>query len=67
MKKMSLGMAALLLAGATVFANGRVTNLPVVNNSKHECQGRCQKASKTGSCKSADACSDMKTCGGSCS
>jgi hypothetical protein len=33
---------------------------------KKECQGKCQKASKTGTCKNSKACSDMKTCGAKC-
>ena len=66
MKKISLGVAAILLAGATVFANGAVTK---TDNTKvkQECQGKCLKTFKTGSCKSDKACSDMKTCGGKCS
>ena len=65
MKTLSLGVVAILLAGATVFANGQVakTDSTMV---KKECQGKCQKASKTGTCKSNTACSDMKTCGGTC-
>jgi hypothetical protein len=66
MKKISLGVVAILLAGATVFANDTVTKIPA-KKVKPECQGRCQKIYKTGSCTSKDACSDMKTCGATCS
>jgi len=65
MKKLSLGVLAMLLAGATVFAQGPgVKNMP--KKEKQECQGTCQKKSKTGNCTSKDACSDMKTCGAKC-
>ena len=65
MKKLSLGVVAILLAGATVFASGPVAKIDSTMVKK-ECQGKCQKASKTGACKSDKACSDMKTCGGKC-
>ena len=66
MKRISLSVAAILLASATVFANGPVTK---TDNTKvkQECQGKCLKTFKTGTCKSDKACSDMKTCGGKCS
>jgi len=66
MKRISLGVAAILLAGATVFASGPVTKTNTTKV-KQECQGKCQKAAKTGSCKDKNYCPDMKTCGGKCS
>ncbi|MGZ3821881.1 MAG: hypothetical protein ACXVB6_14905 [Mucilaginibacter sp.] len=65
MKKLSLGVVAILLASATVFAIGPVAKVDSTMVKK-ECQGKCQKASKTGTCKSDKSCSDMKTCGGKC-
>jgi len=65
MKKLSLGVLAILLATATVLASGPVAKIDTVRV-KQECQGKCQKASKTGTCKNSKACTDMKTCGGKC-
>ncbi len=65
MKKLSLGVVAILLASATVFASGPVTKIDSTLVKK-ECQGKCQRASKTGMCKSSKGCTDMKTCGGKC-
>jgi len=66
MKRISLGVAALLLAGATVFAQGiEIKNYP--KKAKQECQGTCLKKNKTGKCTSQKACSDMNTCGATCS
>jgi hypothetical protein len=65
MKKLSLGVVAILLASATVFASGPVTKTESTKV-KQECRGRCQKASKTGTCKNSTGCPDMKTCGGKC-
>ena len=66
MKRISLGVAALLLAGATVFAQGiEIKSQP--KKAKQECQGTCLKKSKTQKCASSDTCSDMSTCGESCS
>jgi hypothetical protein len=65
MKKLSLGVVAILLASATVFANGSVAK----NDStivKKECQGKCLRVFKTGTCKDGKGCADMKTCGGKC-
>lgn len=66
MKKISLGVLAILLAGATVFANGTVTKTPV-KKAKQECQGRCLKTFKSQTCKDKDTCPDMRTCEGKCS
>ena len=66
MKKISLSVAAILLASATVFANGPVTKTDATKV-RQECQGKCLKTFKAGSCKSDKTCSDMKTCGGKCS
>jgi hypothetical protein len=66
MKTISLGVVALLLAGATVFAQDSATkNQP--KKAKQECQGTCLKKNKTGKCTSQNACSDMNTCGATCS
>ncbi|MDO3624569.1 hypothetical protein [Mucilaginibacter sp. BT774] len=66
MKRISLGVAALLLAGATVFAQGiEIKNQP--KKAKQGCQGTCLKKNKTGKCTSKNACSDMNTCGATCS
>jgi hypothetical protein len=68
MKKLSLGVLAVLLAGATLFAKGpEIKNAVKKEKPKHECEGRCQKQIKTGTCNYPDACPDMKTCGGKCS
>lgn len=66
MKKLSLGVVAILLASATVFASGPVAKSDSTKT-KMECQRKCQKVSKTGACKDSKACSDMKTCGSKCS
>lgn len=67
MKKISLSAVAILLAAATLFAEGTemVKNRP--NKAKQECQDICLKKNKTGTCMSQDACSDMRTCGATCS
>ncbi|HTK20210.1 MAG TPA: hypothetical protein VL442_11870 [Mucilaginibacter sp.] len=67
MKKISLSAAAILLAAATLFAEGTemIKNHP--KKAKQECQGTCLKKFKTQKCTSQDACSDMKTCGATCS
>ena len=66
MKKISLGVVALLLAGATVFANGPVTKTDSTKT-KQECQGKCLKTYKSGTCKDKKYCPDMGTCEGKCS
>jgi len=66
MKTISLSVAAILLAGATVFANGPVAKINKVQT-KQECQGKCLKTSKSGTCKDKNSCPDMKTCGAKCS
>jgi hypothetical protein len=66
MKKISLGVLAILLASATVFAND-IAKKPVVKKAKQECEGKCLKTSKTGTCKDSNSCPDMKTCGAKCS
>ncbi|MBV8388452.1 MAG: hypothetical protein JO080_01495 [Mucilaginibacter sp.] len=66
MKKISLSVMAILLAGATLFAEGTemIKNQP--KKAKQECQGTCLKKFKTGKCTSAATCSDMRTCGSTC-
>ena len=64
MKKISLGVVAILLAGATVFANGPVAK---TDTTKQECKGQCVKSTKTNSCKNKATCSDMKSCQNRCS
>ena len=66
MKKISLSAAAILLAVATLFAEGTEMMKNQPKKPKHECQGTCLKKFKTGKCTSRDACSDMKTCGATC-
>jgi hypothetical protein len=66
MKKISLSVVAILLAGATVFANGPVAKTNTVQTKK-ECQGRCLKVFKSETCKDKNSCPDMKTCGAKCS
>ena len=65
MKKLSLGLLAMLLAVTTVFANGPVAKTDTTKV-KQECQGKCLRVFKTGTCKSNRYCSDMKTCGSKC-
>ena len=67
MKKISLSAVAILLAAATLFAEGTemVKNQP--KKARQECQGTCLKKFKTGKCAGSDACSDMNTCGATCS
>ncbi|MDB5152043.1 MAG: hypothetical protein JWR54_794 [Mucilaginibacter sp.] len=66
MKKISLGVVAILLTGATVFANGPVAKTDTAQTKK-ECQGRCLKVSKSGTCKDKNSCPDMNSCGAKCS
>jgi hypothetical protein len=66
MKKISLSVVAILLAGATVFANGPVAKINKVQT-KQECQGKCLKTYKSGTCKDKNTCPDMRTCDGKCS
>ena len=64
MKRISLGVVAILLASATVFANGTVAKS---DSTKVECKGQCPKNIKTNSCKNKATCSDMRSCQGRCS
>ena len=66
MKKISLSAVAILLAAATLFAEGTEMIKIQPKKAKQECQGTCLKKSKTQKCTSPDACSDMKTCGATC-
>jgi hypothetical protein len=66
MKKISLGVVAILLAAATVFANSTETKTSV-KKAKQECQGRCLKTFKSQTCKDKNTCPDMRTCEGKCS
>jgi hypothetical protein len=66
MKRISLGVAALLLAGATVFANGTVTKTGATKT-KQVCQGKCLKTYKSGTCTDKNTCPDRRTCDGKCS
>ena len=67
MKKISLSAMAILLVVATLFAEGTemIKNQP--KKAKQECQGTCLKKNKTGKCINPSACSDMNTCGATCS
>jgi hypothetical protein len=65
MKKISLGVVAMLLAGATVFANDTVTKNDT-KTVKKECAGQCAKNIKTGTCKNKATCSDMNSCKDRC-
>lgn len=65
MKKISLGVLAILLAGATVFASGTAVK-PDTKVVKKECTGQCAKNIKTGTCKDKATCSDMNSCKGRC-
>jgi len=66
MKKISLGVVAILLASATVFANGPVAKTDTTTVKK-ECAGQCQKNIKTNTCKNKSTCSDMNSCRNKCS
>ncbi|MBS1524820.1 MAG: hypothetical protein JST19_04165 [Bacteroidetes bacterium] len=65
MKRISLGVLALLLAGTTAFANGPVAKRDTTQ--KKECTGQCRKNIKTGTCKDKATCSDMNSCRNKCS
>jgi hypothetical protein len=67
MKKISLSAMAILLATATLFAGGTEMAKNQPEKAKQECQGTCLKKNKTGKCTSQNACSDMNTCGATCS
>lgn len=66
MKKISLGILAILLASTTVFANGPVAKTDTTK-AKTECKGQCSKGTKTGTCKDKATCSDMNSCKNRCS
>jgi len=66
MKKISLSAVAILLAAATLFAEGTEMAKNQPKKAKQECQGNCLKKFKTQKCTNSDACSDMKTCGATC-
>lgn len=65
MKSISLGILAILLAGATVFANGPVAkNVP--SKIKQECRkcpaGKCLKEGKAMNCPDKASCADKADC-----
>jgi hypothetical protein len=66
MKKLSLGVLAILLAGATVFANGPKTKTaPAPKKAKQECicpSGKCIKDGKTVDCPNPASCPDKANC-----
>jgi len=64
MKKISLGILTMLLAGATVFADGK-TDKTTTKKTKQECtctQGRCVKDGKVIDCPNPASCPDKATC-----
>jgi hypothetical protein len=73
MKKISLGVLAMLLAGATVFATGK-TDKTTPEKAKQECtcmQGKCVKDGKVTDCPNPAPCPDKdhctaKPCNGEC-
>jgi len=67
MKKISLSAVAILLAAATLFAEGTEIIKHQPKKAKQECQGTCLKKNKTGKCTGQGTCSDMNTCGETCS
>jgi hypothetical protein len=76
MKTISLGVLAILLAGATLFANGTDTKT-VTKRVKQECHscpsGTCMKDGKVVNCPDKASCPDkgdcheMMACPGKCS
>lgn len=64
MKKLSLGVLAILLAGATVFADGK-TDKPTTKKAKQECtcpSGKCVKDGKVVDCPNPASCPDKANC-----
>ena len=66
MKKISLSALAIVLACATVLADGHATKVNTTKPKK-ECAGQCQKNIKTGTCKDKSLCTDMNACRNRCS
>lgn len=64
MKKISLGVLVLLLAGATVFANGPVDKkAPKKAKQENTCaSGKCTKDGKTVNCPDPASCPDKADC-----
>jgi hypothetical protein len=67
MKKLSIVVLAIVLATATVFANGQGDKTVKAAQTKQECKGQCAKGTKTGTCKDKATCSDMNSCKNRCS
>ncbi|MGZ3750657.1 MAG: hypothetical protein ACXVB0_01340 [Mucilaginibacter sp.] len=65
MKKLSLGVVAVLLASAPVFAGGIIDK--TVKKAKQDCHGKCIKNGKTVNCPNKAACPDKATCVPACS
>jgi len=64
MKKISLGVLAILLAGATVFADGK-TDKTAPKKAKQEStckQGKCIKDGKVVDCHNPASCPDKANC-----
>jgi len=64
MKKLSLSVLAIVLACATVYANGPVAK---TSTTKKECEGQCPKNIKTNTCKDKKTCLNMDSCRNRCS
>ncbi|MBS1531554.1 MAG: hypothetical protein JSU01_14695 [Bacteroidetes bacterium] len=64
MKKLSLSALAIVMACATVYANGPIAK---TDTTKKECAGQCRKNIKTNTCKDKATCSDMNSCKNRCS
>lgn len=61
MKRISLGVVAILLASATVFANGPV-HKHAAKKAKVECTGKCVKDGKVVDCPDPASCPDKANC-----
>lgn len=64
MKKISLGVVAIVLAGATVFATGK-TDKPAAKKAAQECvctKGKCLKDGKVVDCPNPTSCPDAANC-----
>lgn len=61
MKRISLGVAAILLAGATVFASTPV-HKHAAKKAKQECTSKCVKDGKAVDCPNPASCPDKANC-----
>jgi hypothetical protein len=62
MKTISLSVVAILLAGATVFANGGPVHKHAAQKAKQECTGKCIKDGKVVDCPDPASCPDKANC-----